>query len=69
MHLFLRPFYNILRRQKSFEWTLEHQKRFEKKTLLTEQILKTIPDSDQPFFAMCDAIKYAHTKYELSIFG
>ena len=31
----------------------EHQKRFEEtKTLLTEKISNTIPDSDQPFYAM-----------------
>ena len=31
-------------------------KRFEEmKTLLTEQITNTIPDPDQPFYAMCDA--------------
>ena len=41
----LRPFYNILRQQ---------NKNKEKKTLLTEQISNTIPDPDQPFFAMCD---------------
>ena len=47
MQLYLRPFYNILRQQNSFEWTTEHQKRFEeKKTLLLEQLLNTIPDPD-----------------------
>ena len=29
MQLDLRPFYNILRKQNNFEWTTEHQKRFE----------------------------------------
>ena len=29
MQLYLRPFYNILRRQNNFEWTTEHQTRFE----------------------------------------
>ena len=29
MQLYLRPFYNILRQQNSFEWTTEHQTRFE----------------------------------------
>ena len=28
------------------------------KTLLTEQISNTIPDPDQPFYAMCDASKF-----------
>ena len=56
MQLYLRPFYNILRQEKNFEWTIEHQKRFEEiKTHLTEQISNTIPDPDQPFYAMCDA--------------
>ena len=56
MQIYLRPFYNILRQQNNFEWTTEHQKRFEEiKTLLTEQISNTIPDPNQPFYAMCDA--------------
>ena len=50
MHLYLRPFYNILRQQNNFEWTAEHQTRFEEiKKLLTEQISNTIPDPNQPF--------------------
>ena len=57
--LYLRPFYNILRQQKNFEWTKEHQKRFEEiKTLLTEQISNTIPDPNTPFYAMCDASNF-----------
>ena len=56
MQLYLRPFYNILRQQNNFEWTTEHQTRFEEiKTLLTEQISNTIPDTNQPFYAMCNA--------------
>ena len=56
MQLYLRPFYNILRQQNNFEWNTEHQARFEEiKKLLTEQISNTIPDPDQPFYAMCDA--------------
>ena len=59
MQLYLRPFYNILRRQNNFEWTTEHQTRFEEiKNLLTEQISNTIPDPNQPFFAMCDASSF-----------
>ena len=39
MQLYLRPFYNILRQQNNFEWTTEHQTRFEEiKKLLTEQL-------------------------------
>ena len=39
MQLYLRPFYNILRKQNNFEWTTEHQTQFEEiKTLLTEQL-------------------------------
>ena len=50
MQLYLRPFYNILRQQNKFEWTLEHQKYFEEiETLLTEQIVNTISDPDRPF--------------------
>ena len=34
MQLYLRSFYNNLRKQNNFEWTTEHQKRFEEiKTL------------------------------------
>ena len=59
MQLYLRPFYHILRQQNNFEWTTEHQKRFEKiKTLLTEQLSNTIPDPGQPFYAMYDAFNY-----------
>ena len=54
MQLYFRPFYNILRQQINFEWTTEHQKRFEViKKLLTES--NTISDLDQPINAMCDA--------------
>ena len=28
------------------------------KTLLTEQLSNTIPDPDQPFYAMCDASNF-----------
>ena len=43
MQLYLRPFYNILRQQNNFEWTTEHQTRFEEiKKFLTEQISNTI---------------------------
>ena len=39
IQLYLRPFYNILRQQNNFEWTTEHQKRFEEiKTLLIEKL-------------------------------
>ena len=59
MQLYFRPFYNILRQQNNFEWTTEHQKRLEKiKTLLCEQLSNTIPDPDQPFYAMCDASNF-----------
>ena len=45
MQLYSRPFHNILPQQKNFEWTTEHQTRFEEvKKLLTEQISNTIPD-------------------------
>ena len=60
MQLYLRPFSNILRRQNKFEWTTEHQKRFEEiKTILSEQISNTIPDPDQPFYAACDASNFS----------
>ena len=59
MQLYLRPFYNILRPQNNFEWNTEHQTRFEEiKKLLTEQISNTIPDPNQPFYAMCDASNF-----------
>ena len=59
MQLYLRPFCNILRQQNNFEWTTEHQTQFEEiKKLLTEQISNTIPDPNQPFYAMCDASNF-----------
>ena len=59
MQFYLRPFYNILRQQNNFEWNTEHQTRFEEiKKLLTEQISNTIPDPNQPFYAMCDASNF-----------
>ena len=58
MQSYLRPFYNNLRQQNSFERTLEHQKHFDKKANLTEQISNTISDPDQPFYAMFDASNF-----------
>ena len=59
MQFYLRPFYNILRQQNNFEWTTEHQTQFEEiKKLLAEQISNTIPDPNQPFYAMCDASNF-----------
>ena len=59
MQLYSRPFHNIFSQQNKFEWTTEHQRRFEKfKTLLSEQISNTIPDPDQQFYAMCDASNF-----------
>ena len=59
LQLYLRPFYNILRHQNNFEWTAKHPKRFEEiKTLLAEQIVKTIPSRYHLFYAMCDASNF-----------
>ena len=59
MQLYLRPFYNIFRQQNNFEWTTEHQKRYEEiKTVVSEQLSNTISDPDQPFYAMCDASNF-----------
>ena len=59
MQLYLRPFYNILRQQINFEWTTEHQTRFEEiKKLLFEQISNKIQVPNQPFYAMCDASNF-----------
>ena len=59
MQLYLRPFYDILRQQNNFEWSTEHQTRFEKiKKFRTEQISNTIPDPNQPFYAMCDVSNF-----------
>ena len=56
MQLNLRHFYKILRQQNNYEWTTEHQTRFKEiKKLSTKQISNTIPDPNQPFYAMCDA--------------
>ena len=62
MQLYLRPFYNILRQQTNFEWTTERQTRFEEiKKLLTEQTSNTIPDPNQPYYAMCAASNFSIT--------
>ena len=37
---------------------LEHQKRFDEKNLLTDQISNTMSDPDQPFYAMWDASNF-----------
>ena len=59
MQLYLRPFYKILRQQNNFEWSTEHQTRFEEiKKLFTEQISNTIPNPNQPFYALCDASNF-----------
>ena len=59
MQLYVRPFYPFLRQQNNIEWTTEHQTRVEEiKKLLTEQISNTIPDPNQPFYAMCDASNF-----------
>ena len=59
MQLYLRPFYNILRQQNNFEWTTENQTRFEEiNKYLAEQISNTIPDLNQPFFAISDASNF-----------
>ena len=61
MQLYLRPFYNILRQQNIFEWTTEHQTRYEEiKKLVTEQISNTIPDPNQQFYELCDASNFGH---------
>ena len=63
MQLYLRPFYNILRQQINFEWTTEHQTRFEEiKKLLTEQISNTIPD---PKFQTQFQHYYNHTVVQI----
>ena len=68
MQLYLRPFYNILRQQNNFDWTTEHQTRFdESKNLLTEQISNTIPDPNQPFHAMCDFSNFWHRRSFITI--
>ena len=59
IQLNLKPFYNILRQQNNFEWTTEHQTRFEEiKKFLTEKISITNPDPNQPFYALCDASNF-----------
>ena len=59
IQLCLRRLYKNLRQQNKFEWTLEHQKRFDEINFLTEQISNTIPDTGHPFYAVCDASNFA----------
>ena len=59
MQLYLKSFYNILRQQNNVEWETEYQTRFEEiKKILTEQISNTIPNPNQPFYAMCHASNF-----------
>ena len=59
MQLYLSPIYNILRQQNNFEWTTEHQKKFEEiKTLLREQLSNTITDPDN--FGIGAALLQSH---------
>ena len=59
MQLDFSPIYNFLCQQNNIEGTLEHQKRFdEMKIVQTEQILNTIANADQHFYAMCDAFNF-----------
>ena len=59
MQFYLRPFYNIFRQQTNFEWTTQHQTHFEElKKFLAEQILQTIPEPNQPFYAISDASNF-----------
>ena len=59
MQLYIKPFHNIPGQKNIFEWTTEHQTRFEEnKKLLTEQISNTIPDPNQPLYAMRDASNF-----------
>ena len=71
MQLYLRPFYNILRQQNNFEWTIEHQTRFKEiKKLLNEQISNTIPDASNPnvrcfkFWNRCSIITIPQLKQQ-----
>ena len=70
MQLYLRPFYNVLRQQNNFEWTTEHQTRFEEiKKLITEQISNTFPDPGQYFMqcAMLQILASVQHYYNLSM--
>ena len=59
MQLYLRPFYNIIRQQNIFEWTTEHKKQLEEiKIFLIELLSNTIPNPDQPLYAICDASNF-----------
>ena len=59
MQLHLRPFYNDLRQQNKFEWTIEHGKRYdEMKTILTKQISSTILNPVQTLYAMGHASNF-----------
>ena len=68
MQLYLRPFYNIFRQQNKFEWTTEHQTRFEKiKKLLTEQISNAIPDKKSTILCNVRCFKFWHRRSTTTI--
>ena len=60
LQVFLRPFYLQLRDTTDFKWTPELQQTFDRvKKELTDGTLRlAIPNSEKPFYILCDASNY-----------
>ena len=57
MPLYLKPFYNILRQQTNFDWTVEHQKRFEEKKLSSQSKHRTLSQMQINQFMLCAILR------------
>ena len=63
MQLYLRPFYNILRQQNNFEWTTEHQTRFEEITKIVNRTnIKYNPRSKSTILCNVRCFKFWHRR-------
>ena len=53
MQLYLRPFYNILRQQKNFEWTTEHQSDSKRQKIFSPNNYQTLFQIPINHFMLC----------------
>ena len=51
-----KPFYNLIKTETTFEWTLEHEKLFRQiKERISEDTILAIPDTRYPRLVLADA--------------
>ena len=68
MQLYLRPFYNILRQQNNFEWTTEHQTRFDEiKNLFNRTNFKHHSRSKSTILCNVRCFKFWHRRSTITI--